>query len=93
MMGVPNGFMKGYKVGCRIGGVKANQKGRSLMAVTSDSQTAEILEQDRNHVWHPMLQHRVLEERDLMVIESAKGCTVVDGEGNEYLDGFGGLWN
>ncbi len=54
---------------------------------------AAVRTQDRDHVWHPLLQHRSLEERDLMVIREANGTTLVDGEGKAYLDAFAGLWN
>ena len=53
----------------------------------------EIRQQDRAHSWHPLMQHRLLESRDLMVIQEARGCTVIDAEGNEYLDAYSGLWN
>ena len=49
--------------------------------------------QDRGHVWHPLFQHRALEEQDLMVIREGNGSTLVDGEGRTYLDGYAGLWN
>ena len=52
-----------------------------------------IREQDREHVWHPLFQHRALEERDLMVIREGNGCTLVDAEGTTYLDAYAGLWN
>ena len=53
----------------------------------------EIRAQDRAHVWHPMMQHRSLEHRDLMVVHKGKGTTVVDAEGREFLDAYSGLWN
>ncbi len=54
---------------------------------------AEIREQDRAHAWHPLMQHSQLEERDLMVVQEARGTTLVDGEGKSYLDAAAGLWN
>ena len=51
-----------------------------------------IREQDR-HVWHPLFQHRTLDQQDLMVISEGNGCTLVDGEGRTYLDAYAGLWN
>ena len=53
----------------------------------------EVLKKDRAHVWHPLFQHQQLENQDLTVIQKAKGCTITDGEGNEFIDGYGGLWN
>ena len=52
-----------------------------------------VRNQDRNHIWHPLLQHRSLEDRDLMVFREASGTTLVDAEGKTYLDGYAGLWN
>ena len=37
-----------------------------------------VREQDRGHVWHPLFQHRALEDQDLMVIREGNGCTFVD---------------
>ena len=48
---------------------------------------------DKAHVWHPLFQHQRLEETALAVFESAYGTTLVDAEGNEYLDAYSALWN
>jgi len=48
---------------------------------------------DKKHAWHPLFQHSLLETQELMLITEAHGTTVVDSEGNEYLDAFSGLWN
>jgi taurine-pyruvate aminotransferase len=64
-----------------------------MMSQENESETADIRAKDRAHVWHPMMQHSELETRDLMVIREAKGSTVVDSEGNSYLDAYAGLWN
>ena len=48
---------------------------------------------DKAHVWHPLFQHQRLEETALAVFESAHGTTLVDTEGNEYLDAYSALWN
>ena len=53
----------------------------------------EIRRQDRDHNWHPLMQHSLLESRDLMVVREASGSMLVDGEGKTYLDGAAGLWN
>ena len=41
--------------------------------------TEAVLAADRAHVWHPMFQHKMLEDRQLMVITEAEGATVTDG--------------
>ncbi|MBM3239438.1 aminotransferase class III-fold pyridoxal phosphate-dependent enzyme [Candidatus Poribacteria bacterium] len=48
---------------------------------------------DKKYSWHPLFQHSLLETQELMLITEAHGTTVVDSEGNEYLDAFSGLWN
>ena len=63
------------------------------MAQKNELGTDDILAQDRAHVWHPMLQHRSLDDKSLMVIREAKGTTVTDAEGRSYLDAYAGLWN
>ncbi len=48
---------------------------------------------DKSHVWHPLFQHQRLDETDLLVFKSAHGTTLVDTEGQEYLDAYSALWN
>jgi len=61
------------------------------MTQLSVADIAAIRMQDRDHVWHPLLQHRALEEgRDLLVIREANGTTLIDAEGNAYLDAYSG---
>jgi adenosylmethionine---8-amino-7-oxononanoate aminotransferase len=49
----------------------------------------ELLRWDREHVWHAFTQ---MAEYEPFVIERAHGCTLVDLEGREYLDGTSSLW-
>jgi adenosylmethionine---8-amino-7-oxononanoate aminotransferase len=49
----------------------------------------ELLHWDREHVWHAFTQ---MAEYEPFVIERAHGCTLVDLEGREYLDGTSSLW-
>src|SRR6185369_8646528 len=44
---------------------------------------------DREHVWHAFTQ---MTEYKPLVIERAHGCTLVDIDGREYLDGVSSLW-
>jgi adenosylmethionine-8-amino-7-oxononanoate aminotransferase len=53
---------------------------------------SEIQELDLESVWHPLTQHRDLEQAPPLVIESASGCFVVAEGGRRYLDGVSGLW-
>ena len=52
---------------------------------------ADLVRRDLDNVIHPIVPHKQLEERQL-VIASAKDSTVVDADGREYLDGMAGLW-
>ncbi len=49
----------------------------------------ELLRWDREHVWHAFTQ---MAEYEPFVIERAHGCTLVDLDGREYLDGTSSLW-
>ena len=51
-----------------------------------------LIEQDRDHLIHPLVNFRNHESRGVTVLQSAKGCFVTDIEGNTLLDGFAGLW-
>jgi adenosylmethionine-8-amino-7-oxononanoate aminotransferase len=52
--------------------------------------TREQLRQwDRKLVWHPFTQ---MAEYEPLILERAGGATLVDIDGNEYLDGVSSLW-
>jgi adenosylmethionine-8-amino-7-oxononanoate aminotransferase len=44
---------------------------------------------DRTHVWHAFTQ---MAEYEPVLIERARGCTLMDTEGREYIDGVSSLW-
>src|SRR5580658_4067163 len=50
-----------------------------------------VVQQDLGSVLHPIVQHKVLEGKQ-MVITGGEGSTIVDADGTEYLDGMAGLW-
>jgi adenosylmethionine-8-amino-7-oxononanoate aminotransferase len=50
---------------------------------------AELERWDREHVWHPFTQ---MAEYEPLIIERASGCTLIDIDGNRYLDGVSSLW-
>jgi adenosylmethionine-8-amino-7-oxononanoate aminotransferase len=50
---------------------------------------ANLLRADRKTVWHAFTQ---MAEYEPFVIERAYGCTLVDLDGREYLDGTSSLW-
>ncbi len=53
---------------------------------------SELQSLDLKSVWHPLTQHRDLEQAPPLAIESASGCFLVAEGGRRYLDGVSGLW-
>ena len=52
-----------------------------------------IIQNDKDHIWHHLTQHKAFESSDPMIVSNAKGMIVTDTKGNEYLDGTsGGVW-
>ena len=50
-----------------------------------------VVRQDLGNVLHPIVQHKLLETKQ-MVVAAGEGCTIVDADGTEYLDAMAGLW-
>jgi adenosylmethionine-8-amino-7-oxononanoate aminotransferase len=50
---------------------------------------ADLIRWDREIVWHAFTQ---MSEYEPLIIESAQGCTLVDIDGREYLDGTASVW-
>jgi adenosylmethionine-8-amino-7-oxononanoate aminotransferase len=50
-----------------------------------------VVKQDLENVLHPIVQHRVLENKQ-MVVTAAQGSTIYDADGTGYLDAMAGLW-
>ena len=54
---------------------------------------SKIVEADRAHVWHHLIQHKPFETIDPRIIVEGKGIKVWDQHGKEHLDGVsGGVW-
>ncbi|KQR78375.1 hypothetical protein ASG35_07940 [Burkholderia sp. Leaf177] len=51
-----------------------------------------LIEADRKHLIHPVINYRAHEARGVTVLESANGAFLRDADGNELLDAFSGLW-
>ena len=52
-----------------------------------------IVDADKAHVWHHLIQHKQFETNDPRVILEGKGMRVWDQNGKEYLDAVsGGVW-
>jgi len=53
----------------------------------------ELIRQDKERVWHHILQHRVYDTKEPMIIAKADGLRLEDIRGNRYLDATsGGVW-
>ena len=67
------------------------------MSDTKDSlsnyDARDIIEKDKKHLWHHMVQHKIFESQDPKVFVEGEGVRLKDIDGNEYLDGAsGGVW-
>lgn len=61
-----------------------------MTATASETVPGEELRRwDREHYWHAFTQ---MAEYEPFLIERAHGCTLVDTDGREYLDGVSSLW-
>jgi len=50
-----------------------------------------VVQQDLKSVMHPIVQHKVLETKQI-VVTKAQGSTIFDADGTSYLDAMAGLW-
>lgn len=51
-----------------------------------------LAEDDKKYVWHPFTQMDDWLKHDPLIIAEARGCELIDTEGNRYLDGVSSLW-
>jgi len=51
----------------------------------------EVVRRDLDNVLHPIVQHRMLETKQV-VVTAAQGSTIYDADGTAYLDAMAGLW-
>jgi len=60
---------------------------------TAHNDIRQIVEADREHVWHHITQHKPFETSDPRIFIEGKGMRLWDTNGKEYLDaGSGGVW-
>jgi taurine-pyruvate aminotransferase len=52
---------------------------------------AAVVQQDLENVLHPIVQHKLLESRQ-MVVTGGEGSTIFDADGTAFLDAMSGLW-
>ena len=59
----------------------------------SPNDLTHVIEADRAHLWHHLIQHKPFETNDPRIIVEGKGMRVWDQKGKEHLDGVsGGVW-
>jgi adenosylmethionine---8-amino-7-oxononanoate aminotransferase len=57
------------------------------------SSTDDLIQADREHVWHPFTQQASWCDAELpLVVDHADGTNLYDVEGNAYIDGVSSLW-
>ncbi|MGL4281956.1 MAG: aspartate aminotransferase family protein [Albidovulum sp.] len=59
----------------------------------SSNDISEVVEADRAHLWHHLIQHKQFETNDPRIIVEGKGMRVWDAKGKEFIDAVsGGVW-
>lgn len=62
------------------------------MAILPPDAVKKVIQEDLEHVWHPLAQHRALEQKPPLLLVAGSGATVRDASGKEYLDALAGLY-
>ncbi len=58
-----------------------------------ENDLSKIVDADRDHIWHHLIQHKPFETGEPRIIVEGKGMRVWDQNGKEHLDGVsGGVW-
>ena len=58
-----------------------------------DNDISKIVEADRAHIWHHLIQHKPFETNEPRIIVEGKDMRVWDQNGKEHIDGVsGGVW-
>src|ERR1700751_5263707 len=76
---------------CRLHRTTQREVARPLTNAPDPEVRAAVVRQDLKNVLHPIVQHKVLEAKQ-MVVTSAHGSTIYDADGTAYLDAMAGLW-
>jgi taurine-pyruvate aminotransferase len=64
-----------------------------MSSVPKTDPMRDVIESDRAHVWHHIVQHKPFETADPRVYVEGRGMRLWDAAGREYLDGVsGGVW-
>ena len=58
-----------------------------------DPDIGELIASDRAHIWHHLMHHKVLEDKDPLVIVKGDGMRIWDQNGKEHIDAVSGaVW-
>ena len=64
-----------------------------MTSTFNSNDISEVVEADRNHLWHHLIQHKQFETVDPRVMVEGKGMRIWDAKGKEYLDAVSGaVW-
>jgi taurine-pyruvate aminotransferase len=64
-----------------------------METMTRGNDMSGVIEADRAHMWHHLVQHKPFETNDPRIIVEGKGLRVWDAKGKEYIDAVsGGVW-
>ncbi|MGR6429727.1 hypotaurine--pyruvate aminotransferase Tpa [Rhizobium sp. PAMB 3174] len=70
-----------------------NAKERKMGIAANPNDLSHVIEADRAHVWHHLVQHKPFETVDPRVFVEGKGMRLWDATGREFLDAVsGGVW-
>ena len=61
-------------------------------AAAMNTRTKELAALDHAHVWHPFTPMRQWRQQQPSIIERAEGFTLIDTEGQRFVDGVSSLW-
>jgi adenosylmethionine-8-amino-7-oxononanoate aminotransferase len=54
--------------------------------------TRQLIDWDRQYLWHPFTQMQEWEQEEPLIITRGKGPYLIDTEGQRYLDGTSSIW-
>jgi adenosylmethionine-8-amino-7-oxononanoate aminotransferase len=52
----------------------------------------QLMDWDKQYIWHPFTQMKDYMAIEPLVIERGDGCFLIDVDGNKYIDGVSSLW-
>jgi taurine-pyruvate aminotransferase len=68
-------------------------KGHVMDGTFNENDLSRVVDADKAHVWHHLIQHKPFETADPRIIVEGKGMRVWDQNGKEWLDAVsGGVW-